>query len=81
MDSQLQEVAGPPLSSSWDFLLHFLNLSPTGHLLTSPSQDPPSPALPNKYFSALGDQWCITDGKLNVNHLGFGAPQKSMFTH
>lgn len=53
-------------------MLRFLNLPPTGHLVISPSQDPSSPALPNKYLSARGDQWCITDGKLNVNHLGFG---------
>lgn len=31
----------------------------------------PRIAVPSKYFSALGDQWYIIDGKLDVNHSGF----------
>ena len=39
----------PPPSSSRDFLLRFLNLSPMGRLFSSSSQDPSRLALPNKY--------------------------------
>lgn len=40
-------------------------------LLAGPGQGPSSTAVPSKYFSTLGDQWCIIDGKLDVNHPGF----------
>lgn len=67
--------------SSSGKMLHFLHLSPTGHLLTSSGQSPSSAALPSKYFSAHGDQWHITDGKWNVNHLGFAVTPRNQCSH
>lgn len=84
--SWLQNIPGLPHLLSGLFFLrkdasHPESLShrSLGHL--PPGWGPSSPVLPGKYFSAHGDQLCITDGTLNVNHPPLLSPQKSMFTH